>query len=255
MSIRRHELHKTRLTASFQAYWPIQPAKLVGRTQGSQFQSNSLDDEDEMPLLPRSKKKRLLELEDEDDSAPSEVASTSAPATRQAPLASKKTNSRSTRQPARKTRAASIISDVSSVAASTRSAAARSTASRAKAKGASKKEVIEFQDSEDEVALDLGKTPTPSGRGTGTGAGTGTRGTRGRGATSTLEGEPISTRSTRTPAFDTGTTTTRRSTATQGKTATAASGTRGGRRRLVVDDDDDETDILVSIHYGFSWMC
>ena len=209
------------------AYWAAATQPLENlRRPNTQLVSSMPEEDDEMPLLPRSKKKRLLQDDDVDtaSTAPSDGPSMpEKPSVKKKSTASTAASTRSTghtrgKSTAKKTRAASVVSDVSSVAAST----------RASTRGGAKRKAvlpIEIQDSEDEVALDLGKTPA---------SGT-------RAATSTLEGEPV--RSSRASGRTTTTATGVRG--TQGVTSTGT-GTARGRRRLLVDDDDDDMDDMVS---------
>ncbi|ORX41292.1 hypothetical protein BD324DRAFT_613998 [Kockovaella imperatae] len=240
-----------------EAYWPTQHSKATKRVFASQIPSTVPDDEAEMPLLPRQRKKRLLSVaedDDDEDSGPSgSLATVSGTSRRRAAATSTKRDGgvMTTTQPARRTRATSTVSEVSSVAPPTRGARSTVETSTSRPKGRKNApmdvDVQEIQDSEDEIALDLGKTPntTHSSRRGGT-----------RGATSTLEGVdmPPPSRSSRTPQFDTGTTTNpsraSRSTvsaagvATQSKVGTATPGTAraSGRavRRLLVDDDEED---------------
>lgn len=175
------------------------------------------DEDEDMPLLPRSRR-RLLDKGEEDDMSPGPPPSSLARGTRgapsQTPIASQAPPRRATATQ-RQLRETSVNSDTSSVGRSTRTTkAAPSTQTR---KGRAPAIVIE--ESEDEVNRDLG--PARSSTGTGTrGKGSRTIGVSGSG--SGFGDDEASSMAT--------------GTATRGKTQSSL-GT--GRRRLVVDDDDD----------------
>jgi hypothetical protein len=195
----------------------------------SQAVGSMRDEEDEMPLLPRSKKRLINNA----DSPPPEydVPATGRRKGTQATQATQTTQS--TQRPARKTRATSVASDVSDTP-STR------TRSKPAARGKKTAETVVIEDSEEEVALDLGKTPstaTRSGRGAKSRAATSTldADTVGAGAGGTRRGTRTTTQASVVP--DT-------SQVNPTSSGVTASG-RPPRRKLLVDDDDDD-DVVVS---------
>lgn len=177
------------------------------------------DEDEDMPLLPRSRR-RLLDKGEEDDMSPGPPPLSLARGTRgapsQTPVASQAPPRRATATQ-RQLRETSVNSDTSSVGRSTRNTkAAPSTQTR---KGRAPAIVIE--ESEDEVNRDLG--PARSSTGTGTGIrGKGSKAIGVSGSGSGFGDDEASSMAT--------------GTATRGKTQSSL-GT--GRRRLVVDDDDD----------------
>ena len=202
------------------AYWPTQAPNPYKRPQASQFPATIADDEDEMPLLPRTKK-RLLGVRDD---SPSTADDPTPHATRRSekPEISQSQTGQITLSPMqRKTRRGSVASEASSVAASTRSKASTSkpkSATRGKSKKKAEVEPIVLEDSEEEVALEMDKTPT-----------TATRSAT-RGATSAVDDEPMSTRSGRKAS---------------GRTTQAAT---GGRRKLLPADDDGDEMVSMTRH-------
>lgn len=182
------------------------------------------DGDEEMPLLPPSKR-RLMAKDDSglDESIPASKSRRGA-----APSASL-----STQRPARTTRGSSVQSDASSApSTSTRSKSTAASRKKPAARGKQTAAPVVVEDSENEVAEDLDKTPSAYTSGlTGRSRVTGTRGMSGIGATSTLEGDR--SRASRTTQ------------ATPSGTGTQSRGANG-RRKLLVDDDDDD-DIMVSL--------
>lgn len=176
------------------------------------------DEDEDMPLLPRSRR-RLLDKGEEDDMSPGPPPSSLARGTRgppsQTPIASQAPPRRATATH-RQLRETSVNSDTPSVGRSTRTTqAAPSTQTR---KGRAPAIVIE--ESEDEVNRDLG--PARSSTGTGTARGKSSR-------TAGLSGSGSGFGDDEASSMAAGT-------AARGKTQSSL-GT--GRRRLVVDDDDD----------------
>lgn len=200
------------------AYWATES---MGPKHG-QGMSQRADGEEDMPLLPPSKK-RLMARDDStfDESVPASKAPRGAvPA------------SLSTQRPTRTTRATSVLSDASSApSTSTRARPTAATRKKPAARGKQSAAPVVVENSEDEVADDLDKTPSAYTTGlTGKSRVTGTRGMSGAAATSTLEGDK--TRGTRTTQAT-----------PSGVPGTA---TQRGRRKLLVDDDDDDDDVMVS---------
>jgi len=216
------------------AYWVADSGGPSKRGQMSQAVGIMRDDEDEMPLLPRSKKRLINNA----DSPPPENGVPATGRRKEARPTQITQTTQSTQRPVRKTRAASVVSDISD---------APSTRTRAKpaARGKKTAEPVVIEDSEEEVAFDLGKTPS-----TATRSG---RGAKSRGATSTLEADTVGGGGTRR-----GTRTTTQPSAVPDTSqveptpsGVTASG-RPARRKLLVDDDDDD-DVVVSLllHHSF----
>ena len=186
------------------------------------------EDDDEMPLVPRPTQRRLGKV---NSPSPEEGASESL--TRCRGVASQLPPS--TQRPPRATRGTSVASDVSSAPSTRSRAKAPPTRAKPAAKGKrSTKEPVVVEDSEEEVAIDLDKTPslmtTPATARTKSRAGA-TRAT-----TSTLEADHTSRgRSTR-PT---------QPSVVPGTSAISQSMTGRTRRKLLVDDDDED-EIMVS---------
>jgi hypothetical protein len=186
------------------------------------------EDDDEMPLVPRPTQRRLGKV---NSPSPEEGASESL--TRRRGVASQLPPS--TQRPSRATRGTSVASDVSSAPSTRSRAKAPPTRAKPAAKGKrSTKEPVVVEDSEEEVAIDLDKTPslmtTPATARTKSRAGV-TRAT-----TSTLEADHTSRgRSTR-PT---------QPSVVPGTSAISQSMTGRTRRKLLVDDDDED-EIMVS---------
>lgn len=219
------QAERRRLT---KAYWvadSARPTKSQGVTQGR------LIDDDDMPVLPRSKK-RLI---GNDDSLPPndalEVPSTSRRRVGRTQVTQATQAARTaTRRAARPSSVVSNTSDISEAPSGhTRSHDARS---KPAAKGKQRVESIVVEDSEEEVAQDLGRVSSGSARAKGSTA-PGTRGSRGtRGTTSTLEEGARGVPGTK---------------AMDPLTSSVASSVRAtGRRRLLVDDDEDDEAVPVS---------
>jgi len=220
------------------AFWPTQQPtgkKGKGSTQAMLTQAMDEDDED-MPLLPRSRR-RILDEDDLDDDispmpppaslAPRSRAARSAISETPAPTPPKKasaTQSRARTQTQRQLRESSVVSDASSTGAggrSTRTTRAPAASTQAR-KGKAPPIVIE--ESEDEVNRDLGPARSSTGTGTRT-MGRHTSGAAGSGSGRVGDDEA-------TPA----------SASNRGKTQSSLGAT--GRRRLLVADDDDDGELV-----------
>lgn len=206
------------------AYWTSdQPVRNGKQTQMSQIPA-SLDDDDHMPLLPVSNKRLLGTMrEDSPDTEDSMTANKSRDRrSTQTATQSDFTQGRTNRASSRSTRATSVASEASSAV----------PISKAKSKPVArskKPETIVIEDSEDEVANEVGRASARS---------------------STARGSKRSSIGTRIPG-----------TSVPGEAGdvpsssktTVRSGTRGTqasapapRRRLLVADDDDDDDTPVS---------
>jgi hypothetical protein len=180
------------------------------------------DEDEDMPLLPRSRR-RLLD-KGEDDLSPGPPPSSLARGTRgvpsQTPIASQPPPRRTTATQ-RQLRETSVNSDTSSVGRSTRTRTTKAAPSTQTRKGRAPAIVIE--ESEDEVNRDLGPARSSTGTGTGTrGKSSKIMGVSGTGSGGGFGDDEASSMAT--------------GTATRGKTQSSQG---MGRRRLVVDDDDD----------------
>jgi len=224
------------------------PTKSQGTTQG-----RLLDDDDDMPVLPRAKKRLIGDNDSpppEDDLDPPSSSRRRVGRTQiTQPIQS--TQSTSTRRaPTRTTRASSVATDASDISEApsghTRSHDARS---KPAAKGRKRMESIVVEDSEEEVAQDLGKLSSGSTRERGT-AVTGGKPSRGtRGTTSTLDEDgraPGGRRVTQQASGVPGTSAMDPPSSSVASTGRAA----GSRRKLLVDDDDDDEAIPVSAGAG-----
>jgi len=188
-------------------FWPTQNAKVARHTQTT-TQAMAVDDEDDdLPLLPRSRK-RLLDTRitpgRDFDEAPRTSRKRGAASLRETEPVPSGPSARS-----RKVRGASVVSDASSTGAATRRAPAR------KAKKAL--HVIDGSE-EEEVEADL---PTATATGTGSGRSTGS--------------------GARTRWLGAGTGRSAMSSTLDGPTAPTASARPKGakERKMLVDDDDD----------------
>jgi hypothetical protein len=179
------------------------------------------DEDEDMPLLPRSRR-RLLDKGEEDDLSRGPPPSSLARGTRGVPSQTSVASQpppRRTTATQRQLRETSVNSDTSSIGRSTRTRTTKVAPSTQTRKGRAPAIVIE--ESEDEVNRDLGPARSS------TGTGTGTRGksskvmgvSGGEGGFGDDEASSMATE-----------------TATRGKTQSSQG---MGRRRLVVDDDDD----------------
>lgn len=212
------------------------PNKSQAVTQG-----RLVNDDDDMPVLPRAKK-RLI---GNDDSPPPEddleISATSRRRVGRTPITQPIQSTSMTNR--RATRASSVVSNASDISEApsghTRSHDARS---KPAAKGKQHMESIVVEDSEEEVAQDLGRVSSGSARTRGTGV-TGSRGTRG--ATSTLDDDHRAPGGKRTARLASGVPGT---SAMDPPTSSAASTGRatGSRRKLLVDDDEDDDAVPVS---------
>jgi len=209
------------------AYWVAESGGPSSKGVGmSQAVGSMRQEEDEMPLLPRSKK-RLINVADSpplEDNVP-------ATGSRKFVVPSQTTQTtQATQRPVRKTRATSVASDVSD---------APSAPTRAKPAVRGKKTVepVVIEDSEDEVALDLGKTPSTATR-------TG-RGAKSRAATSTLDVDTAGGGGTRRTTRTTQASMIPDTSQMEPPPSTATASGRPARRKLLVDDDDDD-DVVVS---------
>jgi hypothetical protein len=189
------------------AYWPQAETVRGKKGQMSQIPASYVDEEeDTMPLLPRSRKRLLGDTPEVEESFNT--------ASKQRGIASQ-TQTLSTPKPkpvavARRTRGGTVDSDVSI------SSAPRPTATKTqKGRGRGKLDTPIVIDEEDEDEVDVGLIGS---RRTGTGTG---RGSGKTGGTSTLDGE------------------TTRSSRAKGTQSVVASGTTGRRRLLPADEDDD----------------
>ena len=215
------------------AYWEAEQDGRYGITQPGALP----EDEDEMPLVPRPTQRRL----GKHDSPPLEDDSMSTQERRGNPTQS----TLSTQRPVRATRASSVVSDASS-APSTRS---RARAVTTKAKPAAKgkkaaKEPVVIEDSEDEVAEDLDRTP--SAFTTSASARTRTRATGTRASTSTLGADKTSATRTGRPT---------QPSVVPGTSAVSQSMTGRTRRKLLVDDDDDDVTVGSKIYALLTLAC
>jgi hypothetical protein len=168
------------------------------------------DEDEDMPLLPKSRRRLLSPGHDDEMSPPPPTARVRGKATpSQTPAASQVAPRRTTQ---RQLRESSINSDTSSIGTVGRSTRTRATPAATQRKGKTQRIVIE--ESEDEVNRDLG----PARSSTGTARGKSSRATgTGSGIVGDDEASTIG--------------------ATRSKATQSSLGT--GRRRLVVDDDDD----------------
>ncbi|WVR03162.1 hypothetical protein IAU60_000152 [Kwoniella sp. DSM 27419] len=211
-------------------YWPTQVVKNGrGKAQQSQF-AMEVDTED-MPLLPRSRKRLLATQvsQDDDDLPPSTVTQRAGRIQDSQP----QTQTPQVGISHRKTRAASVVSEADSVATNT--SAATSTRARSTRAGTStrstrtsSKQPVVLEDSEEE--------------GVDWGASTKTRGTRsGRTVASSAiishDGPPGTTTNDADTAMLPPSTAATKSRRTQ--PSTPASAVLGGRRKLLPADDDD----------------
>jgi len=166
------------------------------------------DEDEDMPLLPKSRRRLLSPGHDDEMSPPPPTARGRGKATpSQTPAASQVAPRRTTQ---RQLRESSVNSDTSSIGTATRSTRKRATPAATQRKG--KTQPIVIEESEDEVNRDLG----PARSSTGTARGKSSRAT-GSGIVGDDEASTM--------------------TATGRKATQSSLGT--GRRRLVVDDDDD----------------
>jgi hypothetical protein len=183
------------------------------------------DEDEDMPLLPKSRR-RLLSQGHDDEMSPPPLTSRRKGAFQatQTPTPSQAPPRRATQRQLRET---SVNSDTSSIGTASRS---RTRAAPAATQKKGRTEPIVIEESEDEVNRDLG--PARSSTGTGT-RGKSTRGT-GPGTGSGIVGDDEASTAT--------------ATVTRGRATQSSLGT--GRRRLVVDDDDDgELACLLSSRY------
>jgi hypothetical protein len=224
--------------ANILAFWPTQqPTGKKGKGSTQAMLTRAIDEDDEdMPLLPRSRR-RILDEDDLDDDitpmpppaslAPRARAARSAISETPAPTPPKKapaTQSRPRTQTQRQLRESSVVSDASSAGAggrSTRTTRAPAASTQAR-KGKAPPIVIE--ESEDEVNRDLGPARSSTGTGTRT-MGRHTCGAAGSGSGRIGDDEA-------TPA----------SASNRGKTQSSLGAT--GRRRLLVADDDDDGELV-----------
>jgi hypothetical protein len=223
------------------AYWP----NATGRSKSQMTQSQALygEDEDSLPLLPRTQHRKLLvddDDDDDDDAAPAAVPNTSrrrAPDSQAGPLSS-------ALQPRtqRKARATSIASEdglVEHTATSSRSS--KAGASKSFKTGQAKKAVILLDDNDEEDSGVRYTASTAAGR---SGAGTGSTGSgsskRGRGQVEDQLAPTPASASISTSASHRGA----RSVARPSSSATI------GKKKLLVDDDDDEDVEVVSWRHG-----
>lgn len=212
------------MTDLTEAYWVADSGVPPKRGQGiSQAVSSMREEEDEMPLLPRSRK-RLIQTAD--SPPPEDIPATGG---RKSRPTQPTQATEVTQRPVRKTRAASVASDISE---------APSTRARAKpaARGRKAVEPVVVEDSEDEVALDLDKTPSTATR-------TG-RGGKSRAATSTLGADTAGPGGTRKGTRTTQTSMVPDTSQMEAPPSTATASGRPARRKLLVDDDDDD-DVVV----------
>ncbi|WWC85414.1 uncharacterized protein L201_000277 [Kwoniella dendrophila CBS 6074] len=208
-------------------YWPTQivnPSRIRGK-------ATQVEEEDgDMPLLPRSRKRLLgTQVTQDDDDPPSTFRSrqrSRIPETQQSQTQTPRVSTSS-----RRTRAQSVLSEAESVASQTSIATSTRARSTRTTRGKNKEPVLLEDSDEVDEGLDWGNsTGTGSGtalksknnRSNGVGTATGTR---------TLEGNDPPSTSTR-----------RRTPATQAM-STGLRGTQAsqiGRRRLLPADDDDD---------------
>jgi hypothetical protein len=167
------------------------------------------DEDEDMPLLPKSRRRLLSPGHDDEMSPPPPTARVRGKATpSQTPAASQVAPRRTTQ---RQLRESSVNSDTSSIGTATRSTRTRATPAATQRKG--KTQPIVIEESEDEVNRDLGPARSSTG--------TARKSSRATGTGSGIVGDDEASTITVT-----------------GRKATQSSlGT--GRRRLVVDDDDD----------------
>jgi hypothetical protein len=165
------------------------------------------DEDEDMPLLPKSRRRLLSPGHDDEMSPPPPTARGRGKATpSQTPAASQVAPRRTTQRQLRET---SVNSDTSSIGTVSRSTRTRATPAATQRKG--KTQPIVIEESEDEVNLDLGPARSSTGTARKSSRATGS-GILGDDEASTI-------------------------TATGRKATQSSLGT--GRRRLVVDDDDD----------------